>query len=174
MRKIESEKIKDNRKKPVCLWQKLSFVLIESMLVFTAFMIILWAVDTIIDITPYDSFMFRFMDLYNYLFAFTFLQFGVMIGNAIPEAVGYNIVVAIFSLGICALIGYFSLYIFREKAKICIRILIYLLLFELALLFVFSFADKYFVLVFFERAVVVFTMMMSLRFIDSHYEYYDL
>lgn len=161
-------------KKHISFWQIISFLFIETMIMSTIILLIMQSVDIVIGLFHNGDFMFSFLDMYSNLGSFMVFDFSVMVISMIPECIGFNIIITVINVLLCVVMSYFSLHIFKPKAKTVLIIWLAILLVEIALSFVFMLSDIFFLLVIVCRAVLLFFVIKSLGHINRNYEYYDI
>lgn len=160
-------------KSVVGTWQKVSSILLFATLVFTALMVILATLDNAFDLFPYGSFMYEFYERLISPSSLIIFYFPVFFCSFIPECLWFDIVVALICVLFLVLIVFFTLNIFKENAKSCVRIWLITMIFESLISFALVFVDIISILILAFRIFTVFSLFMSLKFIDSHYEHYD-
>lgn len=163
---------RDN-KRVIGVWQKVSVVSLFTTLIVTAMMVGSVVLDNIFDLFSYGSFMYDFFERCIGPLSLTSFYLPMLFCSFAPEYLWINITVAVLCMIILSLIGYFTLKIFSENAKTFVRIWIFVMIFESSVSFAFTFTDIFIILVFAFRAITVFSLFMSLKFVDAHYEYYD-
>ena len=166
---------RDN-KRVIGVWQIVSVVSLFTTLIVTAMMVGSVVLDNIFDLFSYSSFMSELFERCISPLSLTSFYLPVLFCSFAPEYLWINITVAVLCMIILSLIGYFTLKIFSENAKTFVRIWIFVMIFESSVSFAFTFTDIFdifIILVFAFRAITVFSLFMSLKFVDAHYEYYD-
>ena len=157
----------------ITVWQIVSVVLLFTTLLLTALMMVLGVLDNLFELFSHGTFMFTLFERFIVPSSLISFWFPMLFVSFAPEYVGLNIIVAVLSVSVLSVVGYFTLKIFREKAKTVVRLWLFVMIFESVVSFFFIFTDIFCVLVFTLRALTVLSLFMSLKFIDSHYEYYD-
>lgn len=169
MRKIDAPD-----KRVVGIWQIVSAVFLFVTILLTAFMIVFVVLDNIFDVYTYGTFMFEFFDRFIAPSAMTIFWLPAVFCSLGDEYIELSVVVAVICGFAISVILYFTFGIFKEKAKIVVRTWIVIMVFESLISFACIFAEVFCIFIFAFRAFTVFSLFMSLRFIDKHYEYYDL
>ncbi|MBQ8539056.1 MAG: hypothetical protein IJ433_05340 [Ruminococcus sp.] len=167
------KKIDAHQKRVVSKWQILSVSLLYITLVLTLLMVVLAVVDNAFNLFSYGSFMFV---LYERLIGPSSLisfYLPVLVCSFLPEYLWFNVAVTVICVFSLARIGYLTLNIFRANAKTVVRVWIVIMIFESLISFVLIFEDLFSVFILVYRVFTVFSLFMSLKFINSHYEFYD-
>ncbi len=163
----------EKSKRVISVWQVVSVVLLFTTLLLTALMMVLGVLDNLFGLFSYGTFMFTLFERFIVPSSFISFWLPMLFVSFAPEYIGFNITVAVLSVLILSALGYFTLKIFKEKAKTVLRLWLFVMIFESVISFFLMFTDIFCVIVFTLRALTVLSLLMSLKFIDSHYEYYD-
>ena len=161
-------------RKNISIWQHLSFILSEIMVLGTVFVLVLQSIDINSNVFHYGTFMFDYLDVYSNVHSLIIFNFGVMISSMVPECVGFNITITIISVLICIVLGYFSLYIYKLKAKPILITWVIIIIAESLFSFAFTNFPWVFILYLSFRLFFLFCVIMSIRHVNNNYEYYDV
>lgn len=167
------KKIDAHQKRVVSKWQILSVSLLYITLVLTLLMIALAVVDNTFNLFSYGSFMFELFERLIGPSSLISFYFPVLVCSFISEYLWFNVAVFVICVFSLSLIGYLTLNIFRTNAKIVVRVWIVIMILESLISFVLIFEDLFSVFILVFRVFTVFSLFMSLKFINSHYEFYD-
>lgn len=160
-------------RKMVSVWQNISKVTTMFIAVCSAVIVMLQSIDESLKIFSYCSFMFDFLDVYSNAFTLVLFDFGTLIISLAADSLWLNILITCISLAFCVALAFSSLMISKSDAKIGITIWIIVIVLELLISLFIMASYIFFVIVFIIRAIMLFCLIMSSRYININYEYYD-
>lgn len=158
----------------ISIWQHLSVILSIIITFSTIIVVLLQSIDIECSLFTYNSFMFEFLDRYCKIFSLLLFDFPIMVSSMIPESLGFNIAVTAVSVLVCVFLGLTAIYFYKPKAKRWLLLWSIILGLELLVCFFMMFSDVVFLFAFITRAILLFCMIMSLRYVNKNYEYYDM
>lgn len=159
--------------KRVSIWQYMSVALSMLMVICSTMIIVLQSIDIYFNLFSYGSFMFDFLDKYSDIFTLLLFDFGTLLSSMVHENLALNVIVTITSLLICVALAFSSFVLCKPKAKIGITVWIVVAVSELLIsLFIMS-LYAFYIFVFAVRFILLLCFIMSLKYVNTNYEYYD-